>query len=74
MADDEHAALSKHRLQRAKDDFESSKLLFENNKLAQSINRSYYSIFHATRDIKRGHTRNITEHSEDTEKRQATVT
>ncbi len=38
-------------MQRAKDDLESSRLLFENKKLAQSINRSYYSIFHATRAL-----------------------
>ena len=43
--------LSGHRMQRAKDDLESSRLLFENKKLAQSINRSYYSIFHATRAL-----------------------
>jgi len=43
--------LSKHRLQKAKDDLESSQLLFENNKLSQSINRSYYSIFHAARAL-----------------------
>lgn len=51
MADEEHVALSKHRLQKAKDDLEASRLLFENNKLTQSINRSYYSIFHATRAL-----------------------
>lgn len=51
MAGKEHVALSKHRLQRAKDDLESAKLLFENKKLTQSINRSYYSIFHATRSL-----------------------
>jgi len=43
--------LSKHRLQKAKDDLESSQLLFDNNKLSQSINRSYYSIFHAARAL-----------------------
>jgi len=51
MADEEHIALSKHRLRKAKDDLSASKLLFENNKLTQSINRSYYSIFHATRAL-----------------------
>jgi len=51
MADEEHIALSKHRLRKAKDDLAASKLLFENNKLTQSINRSYYSIFHATRAL-----------------------
>lgn len=51
MLDEEHIALSKHRLQKAKDELESSRILFENNKLTQSINRSYYSIFHATRAL-----------------------
>ena len=51
MPGKEHIALSKHRLKRAKDDLEASKLLFKNKKLTQSINRSYYSIFHATRSL-----------------------
>lgn len=45
------ADLSKHRLNKAKDELEASKLLFENKKLSQSINRSYYSIFHAVRAL-----------------------
>lgn len=45
------ADLSNHRLQRAKDDLEASQLLFDSHKLAQSINRSYYAIFHATRAL-----------------------
>jgi uncharacterized protein (UPF0332 family) len=43
--------LSKHRFHKAKDDLEASRLLFDNNKLGQSINRSYYSIFHAVRAL-----------------------
>ena len=43
--------LSQHRLRKSREDLESARLLFENNKLAQSVNRSYYSIFHASRAI-----------------------
>lgn len=43
--------LSRHRLERARDDLESARLLSENNKFSQSINRSYYSIFHSTRAL-----------------------
>ncbi|MCX6579550.1 MAG: HEPN domain-containing protein [Candidatus Aminicenantes bacterium] len=43
--------LSKHRLRKSREELASSRLLFENNRLSQSINRSYYSIFHATRAL-----------------------
>lgn len=43
--------LAKYRLEKAKDDFEASKILLENGLLSQSLNRSYYSIFHAVRSI-----------------------
>ncbi len=43
--------LSKHRFHKAKDDLEVSRLLFDNNKFCQSINRSYYSIFHPVRAL-----------------------
>lgn len=43
--------LAKYRLQKAKDDFEASKILLENGLFSQSLNRSYYSIFHAVRSI-----------------------
>ncbi len=43
--------LSEHRLQKAKEDFEAAKELFANDKFSQSINRSYYAIFHATRAL-----------------------
>jgi uncharacterized protein (UPF0332 family) len=43
--------LSRYRLSKAKDDLESSKLLLENNHIKQSLNRSYYAIFHATRAL-----------------------
>jgi uncharacterized protein (UPF0332 family) len=44
-------SLSAHRLEKAKDDLESSESLFELGKFAQSINRSYYAMFHAVRAI-----------------------
>ncbi|NSW90114.1 MAG: HEPN domain-containing protein [Firmicutes bacterium] len=43
--------LSKYRLEKSKEDLLSSKLLFENGLYKQSVNRSYYSIFHATRAL-----------------------
>lgn len=43
--------LSKYRLEKSKEDLLSSKLLFENGFYKQSVNRSYYSIFHATRAL-----------------------
>lgn len=43
--------LSHYRLQRAKEDLEAAKKLFANNMFVQSINRSYYSIFHSTRAL-----------------------
>lgn len=48
---EQNVDLSKHRLERAKDDLEASKLLVDNNKFSQSINRSYYAIFHAARAL-----------------------
>ena len=44
-------ALSKYRMEKAKDDFETSEILFKKNKFAQSVNRSYYAIFHAIRSL-----------------------
>lgn len=43
--------LSEHRLQKGKEDLEAAKELFANDKFSQSINRSYYAIFHATRAL-----------------------
>jgi len=43
--------LALYRMGKAKDDFESAQVLFETGKYSQSTNRSYYSIFHATRAI-----------------------
>ncbi len=43
--------LSKHRMEKAKDDLETSEIIFKNGKLSQSINRSYYAMFHAVRAL-----------------------
>lgn len=43
--------LSAYRLEKAGNDLESSIILPENGKLAQSANRSYYAIFHAVRAL-----------------------
>jgi uncharacterized protein (UPF0332 family) len=43
--------LSKYRMEKAKSDLEVSKLNLENKKFSQSINRSYYSMFHAVRAL-----------------------
>jgi uncharacterized protein (UPF0332 family) len=43
--------LAFYRIGKAKDDLESAQVLFESGKYSQSTNRSYYSIFHATRAI-----------------------
>ena len=49
--EDRILALSNYRIDKAKEDLESSKALFTINKYAQSINRSYYSMFHSTRAL-----------------------
>ncbi|MBK8982030.1 MAG: HEPN domain-containing protein [Ignavibacteria bacterium] len=38
--------LAKYRLSKSKADLESAQLNFKNNLFSQSINRSYYAIFH----------------------------
>lgn len=43
--------LAKYRMEKAKSDLEASKILLENKLFAQSLNRSYYSIFHAVRSV-----------------------
>ncbi|MFH1454330.1 MAG: HEPN domain-containing protein [Armatimonadota bacterium] len=43
--------LAKYRIEKAKSDLESSELMLQNGKFAQSLNRSYYAIFHATRAL-----------------------
>lgn len=42
-------SLSEYRLSKSKSDLEAAKILFQSNLFAQSVNRSYYSIFHAVR-------------------------
>jgi uncharacterized protein (UPF0332 family) len=48
---DNQNELSKYRMDKAKEDLSSSKVLFENNFYKQSVNRSYYSIFNATKAV-----------------------
>jgi len=43
--------LSAYRLEKAKDDLETAELTLKNNKFSQSVNRSYYAMFHAARSL-----------------------
>lgn len=43
--------LSKYRMEKAKEDLEAAELMLKNGKFSQSINRSYYTIFHAVRAL-----------------------
>jgi len=43
--------LAKYRLEKAKGDLDSSELMLKNKQFNQSLNRSYYAIFHATRAL-----------------------
>lgn len=43
--------LALYRLEQAKEDLKVSKVMLENNMLKASLNRSYYSIFHAIRSV-----------------------
>ncbi len=49
--EDEIKELSKYRLEKAKLDLDSAKINFNNKLFSQSINRSYYAIFHAVRSL-----------------------
>jgi len=49
--DDKIRTLSNYRLQKAREDLEAARLTFQHQKLAQSVNRSYYAIFHAVRAL-----------------------
>lgn len=51
MGNDSMFQLSRYRIERAKEDLEASKILLENNLFAQSLNRSYYAIFHSVRAV-----------------------
>lgn len=43
--------LSKHRLERAKQDLKDAELLYTSSSLLSANNRAYYSIFHAMRAV-----------------------
>lgn len=43
--------LSKYRMEKAKVDLETSQIMLDSNKYSQSINRSYYAMFHAVRSL-----------------------
>lgn len=43
--------LSAYRIEKAEDDLETAELTFQNDKFSQSINRSYYAMFHAVRAL-----------------------
>ncbi|MCD4782871.1 MAG: HEPN domain-containing protein [Candidatus Eremiobacteraeota bacterium] len=49
--DEKLLELSRYRMEKVKDDLESSRLMFNNGKFAQSANRSYYAMFHSTRAL-----------------------
>ncbi len=48
---DNKSKLSKYRISKAKEDLSSARILVENNFYKQSVNRSYYSVFNATRAV-----------------------
>jgi len=43
--------LAMYRIEKSKNDFEASQIMLVNKLYSQSLNRSYYSIFHAVRAI-----------------------
>ena len=43
--------LSKYRMEKAIEDLDTSEILFNSKKYSQSINRSYYAMFHAVRAL-----------------------
>jgi len=43
--------LAKYRIAKAKEDMETAKINLDNGKFTQSINRSYYAMFHITRAL-----------------------
>ncbi len=49
--DDKIKDLSKYRMEKANDELETSKIMLDSKKYSQSINRSYYAIFHAVRSL-----------------------
>ena len=51
MFENKRIELARYRLEKAKEDFQASSELFKLNLYKQSINRSYYAIFHAVRSL-----------------------
>jgi uncharacterized protein (UPF0332 family) len=49
--DDMIVDLAKYRIEKANNDLQASKIMLESKLYAQSLNRAYYSIFHAVRAI-----------------------
>ena len=49
--EDKKKILSTYRLEKAKEDLRTAELMLEHHKYAQSVNRSYYAIFHAVRAL-----------------------
>ena len=49
--DEARVALSKYRLEKAEKNLFAARLLLDNKLLSESINRSYYCIFHAARGL-----------------------
>jgi len=49
--DEDRKELAKYRLEKAEKSLEAAIILFENSLLKESINRSYYAIFHAARGL-----------------------
>lgn len=49
--DDLSRDLSNYRFEKSSEDLEAAKILLSNKLYAQSINRSYYSIFHCVRSL-----------------------
>ena len=47
----EIAQLAKYRLDKARECLSDAQVAFEEDRLANSINRSYYAVFHATRAL-----------------------
>ena len=51
MSNNKKTDLSKYRLEKAKEDYRAAEELFKIELYKQSINRSYYAIFHAVRAL-----------------------
>ncbi|MCP5107786.1 MAG: HEPN domain-containing protein [bacterium] len=49
--DEDRRELSKFRLEKAEQNLKAAKLLFKDSLLSESINRSYYCIFHSARAL-----------------------